>query len=186
MKADRDGEPLGLSSGSRHHAAQPARRGVCRPPHRHADDAGMADAARRDRPGRDPAPGGAARTGGRDRHRQGRDHRRKPGLAALRSAGRARRQRYGAGAIGASARNGLSCASPAGTATSTSPPSIRNSTPGNGLRRSRLPELIVPFKRQLYIDILAEFQRALRARWPNRAASRAIAASIAAARGIAV
>ena len=43
----------------------------------------------------------------------------------------------GAGAIAASARNGLPCALPARTAISTRPPTdTRNSTPGNGSRPS--------------------------------------------------
>ena len=95
MKADRDASRSAIVPQSASCCSTRAGRGVRRPPLRHADNAGMADAARRDRPGRDPAPGGSARTGGRDRYRQGRDHRRKPGLAAIRSAGRARRQRMG-------------------------------------------------------------------------------------------
>src|SRR5262249_52999728 len=55
---------------------------------RYADVAGLADAARRNRSGRDSAAGGAARAQRGDRHRQGRHPRRKPDVAEIRSAGR--------------------------------------------------------------------------------------------------
>ena len=48
-------------------------------------------------------------------------------------------------------------ASWAATATSTSPPSTPSSTTGNGSTRRHLPDMIVPFKRDLYRRLLKEF-----------------------------
>ena len=62
-------------------------------------------------------------------------------------------------AIAASGRNGSPCASPGATARSTSPRAAAtrpSSTPGAG-RRSELPALIVPFKRQVYRQVLRTF-----------------------------
>ena len=64
----------------------------------------------------------------------------------------------GAASGRASFRTGISRASSATTATSTSPPNTPSSTTGNGSIRTSFPDLIVPFKRDLYRRLIDEFR----------------------------
>ena len=117
----------------------------------------MADAAGRDRPGRDPAQAAL------------RELKEEIGTDKAELLGESRGWlKYdlpanspvacGVGAIAASGRNGSPCASPATTRISTSPTEHPEFDAWKWIRPGRLPEVIVPFKRQLYIDILAEFR----------------------------
>ena len=81
------------------------------------------------------------------------------GLAALRPAAGDRRRRCGAGATAASGRNGSRCALP-GEDADIDPAATEHPEfdAWEWVSPERLPELIVPFKRQLYLDVLAEFR----------------------------
>ena len=126
-----------LPAECRRRAVQPRWPRVRRPPRRPAERGRsgrrLATAAGRHRSGRGPARGRAARTGGGDRHRPRRDHRRASRVADLRPAAGTGRRGAAAGAIAARRSAGSRCASPARTATSGwTPIRIRNSMPGAG------------------------------------------------------
>ena len=77
-----------------------------------------------------------------------------PERLQLRPARGASRQAVEGQVEGPAARTGICPASSAATATSTSPPSIPSSATGNGSSPAELPDLIVPFKRDLYRRLL--------------------------------
>ena len=66
--------------------------------------------------------------------------------------------RVGAGAMPARPRNGWPIASPAATPTFAWTRRTPSSAPGAGRRRRRFPDLIVPFKRDVYVSVVAEFR----------------------------
>ena len=89
----------------------------------------------------------------------GRADRREPGLVHLRHAAGAGRPRPGRASTAARSRNGSRCASPATTARSTSTLPAAGSdsgvrASGAGSRLKNFPELIVPFKRPVYEQIV--------------------------------
>ena len=82
---------------------------------------------------------------------------RMPGAAALRSARGICGANYGAASGSARTRTGICAASSAATATSTSPPTHPEFREWRWIEPARLPDLIVPFKRDLYRRLIAEF-----------------------------
>ena len=108
--------------------------------------------------GETPAQAALARTEGRDRHEQG-----ATSCASIPNGWPTICPRICwawrcTGAIAARSRNGSPCGLRAMTATSISPPASRNSQHWKWLAIEALPRLIVPFKRDTYAKVIADFR----------------------------
>ena len=127
-----------------------------RPAPRHALGR-LADAPGRHRQGREAARGRPARDARGDRHRQGRCSRRRAAAGITTICRRTWRTRSGRGAFAASARNGSPSASRAGTSDIDIATEHPEFSPWKWAEMAELPDLIVPFKRQLYRTLVEEF-----------------------------